>query len=201
MSEIKHLSFEKLVEQLTFQFTSNNSLKIGDYVVSCNNKTFQEHFIHLLKNGIFIFDYTPTNHTDTQYTRFNFSAFVKRSMIYDLAHKISLLGYFAGVHDPNSDTPHIYYNGIHKTWNKSHDFLTNFKIDFNELGNPVLTKLEHVWDYGNDIEVLRNLIDTEEYQSIKNNYAELTVIANSFDKTHDDVNMLENIVNIITKKN
>lgn len=196
MALVKYNSFEELLDQLALQTNLNNTLKLGDYEVSGINDSNRNHFTTLLKNNILIFDYTPTKITNFNYTRFNFSAFIKLSHIYELAHQISSLGYFVGIHDSN--TSHIYKNGIHKTWNTS-DFLTSFKLDFNELGNPMIKKLEHIWDYGNDIELLKKMLNSDEkYEEIRKNYAEITVIAESFDPNHNDSKVLEKMVSFVT---
>lgn len=197
MSLNKYTTIEELINKLVLQTNSIHMYQLNDYCVSAINNQIATQISDLLKKNILIYDFTPSEFKDNIYERFNFSAFIKRDHVENIANQISQHGYYVGIHDPNSDVGHIYHKGIKSKWKNSKDLITKFEIQFDHNGNPVLHKQEHVWDYGPDQEVLKNILENNAYDKFNKEYVEITVIADTFSKFHNNEILLKQLNDIV----
>ena len=156
----------------------------GDYELSNITDKNKKDLCTLLSNNVWVFDYVPykkitNNYGNKQYTRTNFSAFINKKIVDNIAKELSRNNVIVCIHDHMSNLSYVYKNG--KQFNfKECDLVTKFELCFNNHGNPYINQLEHVWDYGSDIESLKPVLKQELFEYINNNYVEISVVEQSF---------------------
>jgi hypothetical protein len=144
--------------------------------------------IELLKKECWIFDYFPNgiekcrDEKSEIYSRGHFSAFIKRELADDFSYEMSLCSNFVGLHDHLNEDSYIFKNGVKKKWNSEEDFTTRFKVIYDNLGNPTkFIKTEHIWDYGSQIEEIKNILNDQQLiNSFLEKYVEISVIEPNF---------------------
>lgn len=188
MESLKYNSFEELLKNIPIQINTSISVKLADYEISGITDHTRKLLIELLGYNIYIYDYTPTTISNNCFTRLNCSSFVPKNIAFELAQELSSNGYFVGIHNAKSEIGHLYKHGHGIIWTNKNDFTTSFKLEYNSLGNPMIKNIEHVWDYGSDVDFLKKFITDAE----TNEYVELTIVAESFNTTSDT--LLDNIL-------
>ena len=186
-------SLKELFEALTNDFlTGNNHFSPEEFDIK-NLNTIQRNIIAgLLKYHLWIYNYCPKKikkrHSKSIHYRENYSAFIERKIAKKFATELSKQSHFVGFHDHLNNKSTIYINGEEKVWMKE-DFVTVFEMQYDELGNPSHKKKEHIWDYGTNIEELREILtDSPLYKSFIENYIEISVIASYCDKSNSLIN-------------
>ena len=155
------------------------------------NRIMQKLIQELLQNNFLIFDYTPFNlesikpnksnksNKSNIITRSNLSAFVQKSVIMDLATTLSKLGCIICIFDTDLSIVCIYSQ--FKVMSDE-DFITSYEIYYDE--NKVLShnNLEHVWNYGTDIDRLKSICGDRSFEQIKTEYIEIAILSKEFDQ-------------------
>lgn len=191
-------NFDELINKLLHQYNLNSFISpFKDCHIDCI--TDQDKFIltNLLKKGLWIFDYTQNKQNKIDiFTRPNISAFIKKDIFDSFAKMLSGHNIFIGIHDHLSDHSFVYKNGLVKEWNNEEDFITKFKLCFNDLGNPYITNLEHIWDYGSNMNELLKLFDDKQLADyFFNNFIEISIINKNFITTESLLSLCNQIIN------
>ena len=178
---------------------NNYNFGFGDYELLNMTDDIKMKLNNLLLNDVWVFDYTPYEkikdaNNNEYFTRTNLSAFVKRDFVSIISKNLSQNNILVCIHDHLSDNSCIYDNG--KKYNiTNEDLITKFKLEFNNKGNPSVINLEHICDYGSDIDLLKPILKEELFEYINNNYIEISVINKSFS---DDL-LLNKLIDVVCK--
>lgn len=172
----------------------------GDYELTNITNEIKFQLINLMMNDVWIYDYVPYNNEE-YYTRTNFSGLVKRNIVKNVFKQLSKNNIIVVIYDHLSETSYMYDNGKKCDFGNC-DLITKFKLCFDDHhGNPSITKLEHIWDYGSDIELLEPIVSQELFKYIIDNCVEISVINKSFnndsllEKLNEIVNQNQNQTN------
>jgi hypothetical protein len=138
----------------------------------------------LYDNQIWVYKYTPS--TD-EYSRSSLHLFAPKDIARGLAERLSSDGnLFVGIHPHQDNKSVLYDNGEKERW-YGRDLLTKYKLVKDECGNPVIRKLEHVWDYGSFIDEIG--VDRTNFfanpditKEILNNYIEMSIVEKEFNQ-------------------
>jgi len=140
--------------------------------------------IKALENGLMIYDYDDTQFDSDKLimTRTSFSAFIKKDLLNSFSKNLSKFDIFVCVHDHINDHSYVYFRGK-KLEFQNIDLTTKFQIIHDELGNPFIKKLEHVWDHGSNIEELKKCITNEQLiNNMMQNLIDISVIDTNYNK-------------------
>lgn len=198
----------------------NNSLIINpfeNFYIDKVSKYDSENLLKLLNKNIFVFDYVNNSRELTIdgkteiITRANFSAFIKREQLKDfikkaINHNIIIIAYdhiknytliCANNKVKKIKTNNINDNDIYND-NEKNNFkiVTKFEINYENFGNPIKQNREHIWNYGSDIDIFKNLFkkNSEQQNFINDNYIEICVIEDNFNKTRYLLDLCVDIV-------
>lgn len=196
-------SFSEFTHELTQKISScdSNTYKsgFGDYELFNLTDEDKTEICNLLLNNVWIFDYIPYSKTTDSdgtesYTRTNLSAFVNKYAVHNIAKELSKQNVIVCVQNHITTVSELYRGGRQVSF-EDYDFRTKFKLCFNDYGNPLIEKIEHVWDYGSDIELLKPILNESLFGYINENYVEVSIINGSFSLD----SILKNLNDIINK--
>jgi hypothetical protein len=181
MNSTGSLLFSELMNVLIQKINLGNyESEFGNYELTNITDEIKSQLINLMNNDLWIYDYTPYSNEE-HYTRTNFSAFVKSDIIKPIFKQLSKHNIIVVIHDHSSAIPYMYNNGKKCNFeNCDCDLITDFKLCFDDYGNPFVTKIAHIWDYGSDMELLESIVSHELYQYIIDNYVQISVVNKSF---------------------
>jgi len=139
-------------------------------------------FLELIELNFFVFDFMKPCHDVVEdknllITRMSFSALIERRLVNDFCIRLSDEEYVITVSDHKLNKSVVFRNGKSKKL-IDNDIITRYKLVQNDFGNIKLQKLEHVYNYGSDIDSVAVIF--QDPTKIIDDYIEITVIDQYF---------------------
>ena len=128
---------------------------------------------YLYKNKLLFFDYFITSYADNKnLTSNDIILFINRNIVYNIAEKMSSIGWFISLYDSNSGAKHVYKEGI------------------------MYSYLEKKWNYDNYLDILKNLANNDQiFKYICNEYVIISIAQPNF----LNKNLFEDLLEISNK--